>query len=36
VCQPNGNACNQNSDCCSNNCILRTTPGYCCVAGGCP
>jgi hypothetical protein len=36
VCVANGATCNAAGDCCSGNCILRTTPGYCCVAGGCP
>ena len=36
TCQPNGNACNFNSECCSGNCITRTLPGFCCIAGGCP
>jgi hypothetical protein len=37
-CQPDGNACLQQSDCCSNNCIVRglALPGFCCVQGGCP
>jgi hypothetical protein len=36
ACQPNGASCLRNSDCCSDNCILRLTPGYCCQPGGCP
>jgi hypothetical protein len=36
ACQPNGAGCISNNDCCSNNCILRSSPGYCCQAGGCP
>jgi hypothetical protein len=36
ACQPNGGGCIANGDCCSNNCILRSSPGYCCQPGGCP
>ncbi len=35
-CQPNGNICNTSADCCSGNCILRGSPGFCCESGGCP
>ena len=35
-CQPNSNACSTAADCCSGNCITRTSPGFCCQAGGCP
>jgi hypothetical protein len=36
ACTPNSGACTQNGDCCSGNCILRTSPGFCCIPGGCP
>ncbi len=35
-CQSNGNSCEKNSDCCSDNCIMRGSPGFCCEPGGCP
>ncbi len=35
-CQPLAGPCTVNSDCCSDNCITRVSPGYCCVPGGCP
>jgi hypothetical protein len=36
ICAANGATCASSNDCCSLNCILRTSPGYCCQAGGCP
>ncbi len=36
VCVPLGGECSDHSQCCSDNCILRVTPGFCCVPGGCP
>jgi hypothetical protein len=36
ACQGNGGACITNDDCCSHNCITRTSPGFCCQPGGCP
>ena len=36
TCQPNGKACTTASQCCSNNCITRVSPGFCCEPGGCP
>jgi hypothetical protein len=35
-CQPNGNSCAKHGDCCSGNCITRSSPGFCCKPGGCP
>jgi hypothetical protein len=35
-CRANNATCTSGGDCCSGNCILRSSPGYCCVAGGCP
>ncbi len=34
MCQPNGQPCTTNADCCSQNCITRS--GTCCIPGGCP
>jgi hypothetical protein len=37
ACQPIGNPCVGNPDCCSNNCNNRNgLPGTCCTPGGCP
>jgi hypothetical protein len=35
VCQPAGNACSQNSDCCTNDCALQPS-GASCTNGTCP
>ncbi len=36
MCLPNASTCTSNDQCCSRNCILRVSPGFCCEPGGCP
>jgi hypothetical protein len=36
MCLPNSSSCTNNDQCCSQNCIQRVSPGYCCEPGGCP